>query len=94
MSYEVRMTCTKSQKDIAPSEVPAIWIPDLLSIRSKIIYSCGVKAKPDDNFNTTEGLKNGYNYKQGDTLPANKASVSKEGIPQVFNIALIINHVN
>lgn len=49
MSYEVHMTCTKSQKDIAPSEVPAIWIPDLLSIRSKIIYSCGVKAKPDDN---------------------------------------------
>lgn len=51
------MTCTKNQKDIAPSEVPAIWIPGLLSKRSKIMYSCGVKAKPDDNLNATEGLK-------------------------------------
>lgn len=51
------MTCTKNQKDIAPSEVPAIWIPGLLSKRSKITYSCGVKAKPDDNLNATEGLK-------------------------------------
>lgn len=82
------------KKDIAPNEVLPIWIPDLLRIQSNIIYSCGVKAKPDDTCNTREGLKNGHNYKQGDAFPANKASVSKEGIPQVFNIAVIINHIN
>lgn len=31
------------------------------------MYSCEVKAKPDDTFNTT-GLKNTHNYKQEDLV--------------------------
>lgn len=54
----------------------------MLNKWSKVLYTSGVKAKPEKTFNTTEGLENTQKYKQGGiSSPADKM----EGIPQELN---------